>query len=123
MVERDEERARVALHVVKGLEHLFAARRGEDVAGDAHIEHALADETVHGRFVSGAAERDECDLVGGLRGLAHDDLLVHERKRVAIAPDETFQKLLGKVRGIVDELLHGHGGFSVDIKSPLRGFK
>ena len=67
MVEHDEQHAGVAVRLAQGLDHPRRAGRGEDLAGHADVEHALADEAAERRLVAAAAEGDEGDLVLGLR--------------------------------------------------------
>lgn len=62
----DEDGARGAASGADGLDDLGDGGRGEDVARDGGAEEAAADEGRMGRFVAGAASRDEGYRLGGV---------------------------------------------------------
>ena len=61
---RDQQQHAVALvgHL-DGLEHQLRIRRGENVAYDLDVHHALADEAALRGLMAGAAEGDDGDAV------------------------------------------------------------
>ena len=101
------DHARAAVDRLGRRQHLLRNRGGEDRARTGRVQHPGADEPAVKRLVSGAAARDQPDLVLH-RGVGADDdpRLGVVAEQVGVRRGQSGHRLLNDRFRIVEELLH-----------------
>ena len=83
-------------------------RRGEDIAGDAYVEHSFTHKSTQSGLVPASTQSNQPHFAGLFGRRARQDIATAQANFIGEGEDHPLQQLRDQVLRIVDELFHSH---------------